>query len=933
MKRFIVMLCALSLACQQEDGQIEVTSPQCELTVSPQGIDCLQPRLSWQIESPERGVVQKARRIIVASSPEKLAADEGDIWDSGKVKSSASVFVPYGGTALESRKTYFWKVQVLTNKGAGWSAPAQWSMGLLTPDDWQAKWTGLEQAFPDDVTAGATRLAARYFRKEFDAKEKPAKATLYISGLGLYKLYLNGQKTGDCELSPTPTDYIKVVKYNTFDVTDAITAGRNAIGTILGNGRYFSFRQPGAKHFGKPRMLLQLEIEYADGSKQTVVSDDTWKVTANGPIIANNEYDGEEYDARKEMPGWNATGFDDSKWLPAELVAAPDGKIEAQLNANIKVMEELAPKSIKELTPGTWILDMGQNMVGWLQMRVTGPAGTAVKLRFAETVNADGSLYMANLRSAKVTDVYTLKGSAPETWEPMFTYHGFRYVEITGFPGTPQPADFTGKVVYDEMETTGLFTTSDATINQVYKNAYWGIRGNYRGMPTDCPQRDERMGWLGDRAVGSHGESFIFNNHNLYAKWLDDIEQAQREDGSIPDVAPNYWPIYSDNMTWPGAYIIIANMLYEQFGDSQPLTKHYESMKKWMAYMHDKHTADHIVTKDTYGDWCMPPEKPELIHSKDPARKTDGAVLSTTFYYRMLTLLEHFANLQGKTDDAKAFSTEAKVVKDAYNAKFFDSKTAQYSNNTVTANLLSLCYGMVPDGFEDKVFANIVEKTEHDFASHISTGLVGVQWLMRGLSDHGRADLALKIATNRDYPSWGYMLENDATTIWELWNGNTADPAMNSHNHVMLLGDLIVWYYEYLAGIRNAPGSAAFEQIVMRPHVVNGLTSVNASYKSVRGLIKSSWKNATDKVLKDISVPISKNIGTDLQVKLNGKFQWDITIPGNATATVWIPASDAGEVTESGVAATSASGVKYLRKEGGYVLFKIGSGKYSFVSE
>jgi alpha-L-rhamnosidase len=549
---------------------------------------------------------------------------------------------------------------------------------------------------------------------------------------------------------------------------------------------------------------------------------------------------------------------------------------------------------------------MGQNMVGWLSLKVKGKAGQTVKLRFAEALKDDGTLYMANLRGAKVTDLYTLKGGDDELWEPSFIYHGFRFVEITGYPGEPTVNDFEGKVVYDEMETTGEFETSNATVNRIYKNAYWGIRGNYRGMPTDCPQRDERQGWLGDRAVGSHGESFIFNNHDLYAKWLNDIEQAQREDGSIPDVAPPYWKIYSDNMTWPGAYVIIANMLYEQYGDKEPLIQHYESIKKWIGYMKGKYTTDNIMTKDTYGDWCMPPESPELIHSKDPARKTDGAVLSTTFYYRILYLLERFATIQGKTDEAKAFAQDAATVKDAYNNKFFNKETAQYSNNTVTANLLSLCYGMVPEGFEEKVFENIVNKTENDFKGHVSTGLVGIQWLMRGLSDNGRADLAYKIATNRDYPSWGYMIENDATTIWELWNGNTADPAMNSHNHVMLLGDLVVWYYEYLAGIQNTAGSFGFKQITMKPVTVDGLDYVTASYQSIRGEIKSAWK-------KDA-----------------GQFLWDITIPANTSATVYIPASDKNQVLENGQKAASAKGVKFVKIEGAYAVYEVGSGTYNF---
>jgi alpha-L-rhamnosidase len=578
--------------------------------------------------------------------------------------------------------------------------------------------------------------------------------------------------------------------------------------------------------------------------------------------------------------------------------------LESQLNLNIKVMETIRPTGIQALQPDVYILDMGQNMVGWLRMKVRGEKNREVKLRFAETLQPDGSLYLDNMRSAKVTDRYTLKGGEAETWEPSFTYHGFRFVEITGYPGTPTVNDFEGQVVYDEMETTGQFETSDATINQIYKNAYWGIRGNYRGMPTDCPQRDERQGWLGDRAMGSQGESFIFDNYNLYVKWLDDIEQSQREDGSIPDVAPNYWMIYSDNMTWPGAYIIIANMLYEQYGDRKPLVKHYDSMKKWMKYMRERYMQNNILTKDTYGDWCMPPERPELIHSEDPARKTAGAVLSTTFYYRLLHLLARFAEIQGKADEAQAFTDEAAIVKDAYNQQFFNRETAQYGNNTATANLLSLAYGMVPEGLEGKVFANIVHTTVNKYHSHVSTGLVGIQWLMRCLSDYGQAGLAYQIATNRSYPSWGYMVEKGATTIWELWNGDTANPAMNSGNHVMLLGDLIIWYYEYLAGIKNASSAAGFKQIEMKPYPVEGLDYVKASYKSVHGLIKSAWE------------------------KDGKRFDWQITIPCNTSAIVHIPTNDRNAITENGKKIASVKEVKFLYEQDGYAVYEFASGDY-----
>ena len=900
----IYLFLSLSLFAFSRNVSISISGPKTEMRINPQGLDCNTPRLSWEISSETRDVQQRNYHILVSSSLEKLNQNEGDLWDSGQIASDQSVYIPYGGRALASRMKCYWKVKVETNKGAtSWSEPSSWEMGLLNPADWQALWIG--RSFPVDKLEGKTKVPARYLRKSFHLEKKAIRrATLYVSGLGFYEAYLNSRKIGDQVLAPTPTDYSKSVKYNTFDVTENLSAGENVIGVVLGNGRYSTMRMPGVRHFGLPRLIAQLEVTYEDGDKQRIASDTSWKITADGPILANNEFDGEVYDARKEMPGWNAPAFDDASWVQAEAVEAPGGTLEAQLNRNIKIMDAVKPIALNELSNGTYLLDMGQNMVGWLRMRVKGQKGDQVKMRFSELLQKDGTLYTDNLRSAESADTYILKSDLEETWEPAFTYHGFRYVELTGFREKPSLADFEGQVIYDEMELTGEWTTSDSLLNRIYQNSYWGIRGNYRGMPTDCPQRDERMGWLGDRAVGSQGESYIFNNHLLYAKWLDDIEQAQKESGSVPDVAPNYWDICTDNMTWPGAYLIIANMLYEQFGDVAPIVKHYDSMKKWMMYMKDKYMVDHIMTKDNFGDWCMPPESPELIHSKDPSRITEAAVLGTTFYYYLSDLMSRFATLAGHTPDAAMFQQEALAVKEAYNKKFFHADAGYYSNNTVTANILSLRFGMVPEQHQRAVFNNIVEKTMKDFNGHVSTGLVGIQQLMRGLSDYGRIDLAYQIATNRTYPSWGYMVDNGATTIWELWNGNTADPAMNSANHVMLLGDLIVWNYSYLAGINNSPGSVGFKHITLKPYPVRGLDSVKASFHSVHGEIKSGWK------------------------KDGGSFLWNITIPCNTSASVHMPVSDV-KLDRKEQKRIEKEGGKFVGMENGYAIFDFPSGSYS----
>lgn len=882
---------------------------RCEMLVNPQGIDTATPRLSWQITGSERGIMQKSYQILVASSPAKLVPGKADLWDSHQFASDQSIMIDYAGKPVGSRAECYWVVKVWTNKGeTGWSKPAKWSVGLLKPTDWAAKWIGYDKGFDWDSVSKFSRLSARYFRKEFNASQDIKKATVYIAGLGHYELYLNGHQIGDQVLAQVPTDYTQSVKYNTFDVTADLQKGENAIGVTLGNGRFFTMRPKykpkKIKEFGFPKMLLQLEIIYADGHKQRIISDDSWKFTADGPIRTNNEYDGEEYDATKELTNWTNTGYNASTWLKPKLVDAPGGKLEGQMNEFIKVVKIVKPIGLSQLKPGSWILDMGQNMAGWLQMKVKGKRADKVTLRYAETLQKGGDLFVANLRDAKVTDTYTLNGGAAETWHPVFVFHGFRYVEIDGWPGTPSLDDFEGQAVSDDMDNIGRFETSDTLINRIYQNAWWGILSNYKGMPIDCPQRNERMPWLGDRAVGSLGEGFVFDNDKLYAQWLDDIEQSQKADGSLPDVAPAYWNYYSDNMTWPGTYILIADMLYTQYGDKGPIKKHYASMKKWLDYMRDKYVKGDLMTKDKYGDWCVPPESATLIHTKDTLRTTNGELIASAYYYRLLTLMGRFADLVKKPQDRAAFESQAAKTASAFNQKFLDKKTFRYDNNAVTANLLPLFFGITPQADRKAVFENIVNKIVNENGSHISTGVVGTQWLMRGLTGYGRPDVALNIVNQTDYPSWGYMVKHGATTIWELWNGDTADPAMNSHNHVMLLGDLIAWFYQDLAGI--AASEPGFKNIRMKVTAISGLDSVKSTYKTPYGMIASNW------------------------VKTPGEFRWKITVPPNSKAMVTLPAKDLPDINESSQSIAKQKDIKYLGAKDGGQMVEIGSGTYEF---
>lgn len=906
LKIYIILFGILLLPFQKMAPVVSLQNTTCEMLVNPMGIDVAKPRFAWHIISAERNVMQTAYHILVASSAEKLNANEGDLWDSGKVTEETSIHVKYDGKPLQSRMRAFWKVKTWTSAGESeWSVINTFSMGLLYYKDWPKGWIGFDRAFAWDNIKTDSRLSARYYRKEFNSTKQIKHATASIIGLGLYELFINGKKVGNDVLAPTATDYTQNVKYNTYDVTEHIKTGKNVIGTILGNGRFFAMRQNEKpykiKTFGFPKMLMNLHVVYTDGTTANIDTDDSWKGTADGPIRANNEYDGEEYDATKEFAGWNNVGFDDSKWLKAEFVQEPSGVIEAQMNENIRVMNTLKPVSIKKLSGGRYILDMGQNMVGWLQIKAKGLKGKQIKLRFAESLEDNGELFTANLRNAKCTDLYTLKGSGIETWEPTFVYRGFRYVELSGYTYQPTLNDFVGKMVYDNIKTVGTFETSNALTNQIFKNAWWGIAGNYKGIPIDCPQRNERQPWLGDRGAVAYGESFVFDNGRFYAKWLQDIRNSQKEDGAIPDVAPAFWRYYSDNMTWPGAMLLVAEMLYKQTGDVNAIKDNYPAMKKWLAYMQDRYMKDYILTKDSYGDWCMPPVTIEFGRGKSADKKYPSELLSTAYYYHFTQLMIQFAKASGNNADIKMYETLGNNIKDAFNAKYYNDK-GYYATNLLTDNIIPLYFGMVPKNNVEKVFKNITYTVEVTNKGHLSNGLVGIQWLMRCLNDYGRPDLAYTVATKKTYPSWGYMVDNGATTIWELWNGNTADPKMNSQNHVMMLGDLLIWYYENLAGIKSA--DAAFKKITMKPEMISGLNTVNASYNSVYGLIKSNYNNTAD------------------------QFTWKISVPANTTAMVYLPYAK-GDVTTEEI--KDIKDLKLIKNEDGRAIYEIGSGNYSFV--
>lgn len=918
--RAIAALTAWMWIANAMHAAVGIGGLRTEQTIAPLNIENLHPRLSWIITSDEQDVMQSAYHILVASNRQLLDEGKGDLWDSGRVQSDESIWIPYEGKALKSNQHCYWKVKAYTTRGeTGWSEPAEWGMGLLGEIHWKGQWIGWDTAFKWDKEEQHSRLSARYLRTEFACRDQEIRrATLHICGLGLYELYINGRRVGDQVLAPAPSDYRRTVIYNSFDVTRHLHAAgaKNAIGVTLGNGRFYTMCQNYKPYkiptFGYPKLRLNLIVEYTDGTTQRVNSDTSWRLTAEGPIRSNNEYDGEIYDARMELGDWTLPGYDDSQWLEAQRVSVPYGTLRGNTAPNMKVMQVLKPKRFEQLGH-RYLVDFGQNTAGFVRIRLRGTsAGDTVRIRYAERLTKEGTeLDVENLRHSQSTDLYICHGREENaTWAARFSYHGFQYVEVTGCRGL-KAEDLTAEVVYDEVAENGSFECSDEVVNRVLGNARWGILSNYKGVPLDCPQRDERQPWLGDHAMGTWGESFLFSNGNLYAKWADDIREAQREDGVIPDVCPAFYNYYTPAMTWASTLPVICEMMYEQYGNIQPIRRNYAAIGKWMRMIRDNYTtADGVIHADKYGDWCMPPEAPHLIHSQDPARLTDGALISTAYYYKVALLMARFARLQGLEEEARAYEEDAGVVKERFNARFLTVKRGTspvkashilypdsifYGNNSVTSNLLPLAFGMVPEEYREEVIKNLVTTIMTTNGGHIGCGVIGINWLFRELTRIGRGDVALLLAGNKSYPGYGYMIEKGATTIWELWNGDTASRKMNSCNHVMLLGDLITWLFRDLAGFN--PARPGYKEVVLKPDFsIQQLDYVKASHNTPYGRLESHWRN---------------NLAT---------LEWDITIPCNTSAQLYLPTTDEKAIRQPGIA--------FLRHEEGRTVWRVTSGHH-----
>jgi len=909
----LASLLGLATGCQSfllmlNNDDVTITTLRCEYHENPLGIDSRQPRLSWQIASDVRGQKQTAYHVLVASTPEKLAVGVGDLWDSGKVLSDQTIQLAYQGKPLASHMHCYWKVMVWDKAGEPtiWSTPAMWSMGLLDASAWQAQWIGLDDD-PDNVVVMGLPdrnmeskspvkekryYPAPYLRKTFNVSRKIMRATLYTTAQGVVEMHINDERVGKEYFTPGWTDYRKRIYYRTYDVTDQLNPGDNCLGAILGDGWFRgNISILGQNQYGdKLRLLSQLHIDYADGSSEVIVTDDSWKGSF-GPIILSDMQEGETYDARKALTGWANAAFNDQAWQAVGSGSVISPLIEAYPGSPVRKTREIIPVNFYQIPSGDTVFDLGQNFSGWARLKVKGKAGQKITLQFAEMLNDDGTMYTDNLRSAGVTDHYILSGNGTEVWEPHFTFHGFRYVQVTGLTGKATTDTITGIVIHSDAALTSDFACANPMLNQLFSNIIWGQLSNYLEVPTDCPQRDERLGWTGDTQVFARTGTFNQDVAAFFTKWNIDLMDTQNESGTFGQQAPVFhgW----GSPAWADAGVICPWTIYTVYGDVNMIEKHYDQMAKFIAHCKRIGLGGN---GGGFGDWLA-------IDSKTPK-----ALISTAYFGYTTGLMVEIAEALGKTEDAEAYR---KLFVDifGYFQKTFINEDGTIGEDSQTGYCLALRYNLLTNEQRKAAAANLVARIKaKDY--HLSTGFVGTGILLNTLTEIGRSDLAYRLIQNTTYPSWGYSIEQGATTVWERWNSYTkkdgfGDVNMNSFNHYAY-GACGEWMFRTMLGIDTA--SDGYKVIVMKPELDKSMSWAKGHYDSIRGRIASDWR-------------VDDNT-----------FHWKVTVPPNTTATLYIPATDTTSVTEGGKALNDVDGVMLVGMKNDRAVMQVHAGHYEFVS-
>lgn len=885
-------------------GQVKVQNLLTEDRIDPIGLDLAQPRFSWQLLSVQRNVMQTAYELRVSDNIADLSKKGKLVWESKKVSSDSSAYVAYKGPALRSGTRYFWQVRVWDNRGKAseWSQPAFWQTAFLSTNEWKAKW------IMQDTVRFANSEACPVFRRTFIAGKQIQSATAYITALGMYEAQINGARLGDAFFTPGWTAYRKRIQYQVYDVTGIVKQGNNAIGVTLGNGWYSGFIGWGNHNheYGKYKALLfQLEINYTDGTSETIVSDESWK-SSTGSIKYSEIYHGETIDNRVENTGWTLSGYDDAAWVPVNILSAPNADLVATYNEPVREHEQFKPIKTFKTPSGEQVIDFGQNLVGFVKVKLSGKKGDTITIRHAEILDKSGNFYTENLRAAKATDVYILKGNGIETFEPHFTFHGFRYIKIDGLQGEINPDDFTAVALYSDMKPTGTFTSSNSLINQLQHNIQWGQKGNFVDVPTDCPQRDERLGWAGDAQAFSRTATFNMDVHNFFVKWLKDLALDQLPNGSVPHVIPNVLgPKSAGSTGWADVATIAPMNMYLAYGDKRILVQQYNSMKAWVDYMTSQSKNNLWNTGYHFGDWLF---YSPSVDDAGRAAVTNKYLIAQCFWAHSTQLLIDAATILGKTEDISHYSALLNSIKEAFNKEYVTPNGGLVSG-TQTAYVLALQFDMLPENLRSQAVDRLVQDID-DYDNHLTTGFLGTPYLCHVLSRFGKADVAYRLLLQETYPSWLYPVKMGATTIWERWDGIKPDgtlqtPGMNSFNHYAYgaIGD---WMYREVAGINTETDGAGYKKIRIQPYIEKGLTHASASLMTNYGTVSSSWKSE------------------------DGKLIFNVEIPVNTTASIFIPAKNAAAIMESGTPLSAVKELKVTGSENGFVTVKSGSGKYQF---
>jgi len=911
-----------------------------EYAESPLVIGTRTPRFSWEVPLDGRGRRQSAYQMLVASSEELLEPGKANLWDSGKVESARSVNVPYDGKELGSNRDCFWKVRLWDEAGAdiGFSESARFGTPLYDESDWEAKWIGMGDPDEPSCDPGAFQQErvpahiqeiepdprAPLLRKTFEIDKPVRRARAFVCGLGLHELRVNGAKAGDDVLATPRTDFSRRTLYATYDITAAIQAGANAVGLILGNGwfngqkKYWGWQM---QWYASPRAIAQLEIEFEDGSRERIVTDDSW-LGDWSPITFNCIYDGEDYDARLEQPGWDEPGFNAASWRPANVVGGPGGTLAPATHEQERVVETIRPVSLSEPEPGAYVFDMGRNITGWARLRVGGgESGAEIRLRFTEAVHDDGTINPASQNAARQADSYIVKGPGEETWEPRFTYHGFRYVEVTGYPGAPDVDAIEGRFARVAVERTGSFECASDAINNIHRCTLQSQLCNIQmGVPTDDTQRPERLGWGAD-AWGTAQEA-LYNlwMPRVYDKWVADFRDQQDESGMVGMIAPQAGA--EEDLVWSAAFLLIPWWQYVHCGDRRILEENYEAFGRYMEFLGRTGTREVATAppKDVIGSilWrcgkdSRYPAAEDRGHLQisqwgDHLATAEGSAgranlplsIATAFYYLDVTLMAKIASALDKPEDERRYLDLAEGIKHAFNDRFFDPNVGYYDTGVQSAQAWALAFGLVPEEHRERVLRYFVASVGGR-QRRLTTGYVGTKFALQVLSMADRDDIVWRLANASDYPSWRFMLRNDRTTSCERWDGDGG-----SLNHAPLGAAIDEWFYAGLAGIRAEESAPGFERVVIKPHIPAGLEWARASLRTVRGTVASEWRRDGDTA------------------------RLSVTIPANCSGTIFVPTDDAERITEGAVPVAESEGVSGVSVEDGRVVLEVGSGEYVF---